>query len=120
MVHGKSEVLDAAIIGAGFGGLGMAVALRQAGVENFSVFEKGPEVGGIWQWNTYPGCGCDVPSHLYSFSFAKYRNSSLRYPGQPQILAYLRGVADDFGIRPHLRLSTTITAAAWDHAKKVW
>jgi cation diffusion facilitator CzcD-associated flavoprotein CzcO len=108
-----------AIVGAGFGGLGLAVRLEQAG-DDFVVFEEGPEVGGIWQWNTYPGCGCDVPSHLYSYSFARYRDGTVRYPRQPEILAYLRGVADDFGIRPHLRLNTPITSAVWDDPAAHW
>jgi cation diffusion facilitator CzcD-associated flavoprotein CzcO len=102
-----------AIIGAGFGGLGMAVQLKQAGIDDFVVFEKGSEVGGIWQWNTYPGCGCDVPSHLYSFSFARYRNAQLRYPKQPAILDYLCRVADDFDLRPHIWCDMPITSAVW-------
>lgn len=109
-----------AIVGAGFGGLGTAVKLQQTGVKDFVIFEKGPEVGGIWQWNQYPGCGCDVPSQLYSFSFAKYRDSKLRYPNQPEILSYLCSVADDFDLRPHLRLSTPVASAIWSDRDSLW
>lgn len=109
-----------AVIGAGFGGLCMAVALRDAGCTSFVVFEKAGEVGGIWRDNTYPGCGCDVPSHLYSFSFEKYRSRNVRFPGQPQILDYLRGVADKYGLRGHLRTSTEIVAAEYAEETASW
>lgn len=107
------------VIGAGFGGLCMAVALKKAGV-TFTVFEKGHEVGGIWRDNTYPGSGCDVPSHLYSFSFQKYRSSVVRYPGQEQILEYLRTVTHDHDLRPHLRTNTEIVSATYDKHRRKW
>jgi cation diffusion facilitator CzcD-associated flavoprotein CzcO len=109
-----------AIIGAGFGGLCMGVRLKQAGNDSFTIFEKGTDVGGIWRDNTYPGCGCDVPSHLYSFSFEKYRSSTCRYPAQEEILAYLRRVAQKYDLRPHLRLGTEVTAAHFDEARGHW
>ena len=95
---------DVAIIGSGFSGLGMAIRLRQAGVDDFVVLERAEEVGGTWQANTYPGCACDVPSHLYSFSFAPNPDWTQSYSSQSEIWAYLRRCADRFGIRPHLRL----------------
>ena len=90
---------DIAIIGSGFSGLGMAIRLKQAGMNDFVVLERAGEVGGTWQANTYPGCACDVPSHLYSFSFAPNPDWTQTYSTQPEIWAYLRRVADDFGVR---------------------
>ena len=81
--------LTVAIIGAGFGGLCMAIQLEKAGIRSYTIFEKGADVGGTWRDNTYPGAGCDIPSHLYSFSFEKYSSWTRRYPGQPEILDYL-------------------------------
>jgi len=109
-----------AIIGSGFAGLAMAVQLKRAGVDSFTIFEKGVDVGGIWRDNTYPGCGCDVPSHLYSYSFEKYRSSTRRYPEQPEILDYLRQVAKKHGLRPHLRLNCEIASARYDEATSRW
>ena len=89
-----------AIIGSGFAGLGMAAGLRRRGVTDFVVLERAGEVGGTWRDNTYPGCACDVKSDLYSFSFAPNPEWGHRYARQPEILAYLRRVADDF-VRPN-------------------
>lgn len=100
-----------AIVGAGFGGLCMAVHLARKGIPHV-VFEKGDGVGGTWRDNTYPGAGCDIPSHLYSFSFEPWCDWSRRYPGQPEILAYLEMVAARHGIRP--RFGTEVTELAHD------
>ncbi|MGV0743847.1 flavin-containing monooxygenase [Mycolicibacterium sp. XJ870] len=116
---GTSSV-SVVIVGAGFGGLGMAAALKRAGIDSFVVLEKEHEVGGIWRDNTYPGCGCDVPSHLYSFSFEKYRSATSRYPAQPEILRYLVGVSEKFDLRRHLRTATMVIAADYDEAKCKW
>jgi cation diffusion facilitator CzcD-associated flavoprotein CzcO len=104
---------DVAIVGSGFSGLGMAIRLRQAGMNDFVVLERASEVGGTWQANTYPGCACDVPSHLYSFSFAPNPDWTQTYSTQPEIWAYLRRVAADFGVRPHVRLNTAVESATW-------
>ncbi len=109
-----------AVIGAGFGGIGMGVALKRAGFEDFVIFEKSADVGGVWRDNTYPGCNCDVPSHLYSFTFAPYRDRHIRYPGQRQILEYLRRVAVECDLMPHLRLGTAITAATYLEQQGRW
>jgi len=82
--------IDIAIVGAGFGGLGAAIRLRQAGFTDFLLFDAGEDVGGTWRDNTYPGCACDVPSHLYSFSFARNPDWSNTFSGQAEIWAYLR------------------------------
>ncbi|WP_280453696.1 flavin-containing monooxygenase [Nocardia brasiliensis] len=108
------------VVGAGFGGIGMGVALKQAGINDFIVVEKGPDIGGVWRDNTYPGCSCDVPSHLYSFSFAPYRGREVRFPGQQKILEYLRGVAIGHQLLPHLRLNTSITEARFGAETGRW
>ncbi|RKN37807.1 NAD(P)/FAD-dependent oxidoreductase [Streptomyces hoynatensis] len=109
-----------AVIGAGFGGLGAAVRLRRMGVTDFLVLERADAVGGTWRDNTYPGCACDVPSHLYAFSFAPNPAWPRAFSGQPHIRAYLERVADTFGLRPHLRLGAGVTAARWDGAGLRW
>ena len=108
-----SQATDVAIIGSGFSGLGMAIRLKQAGMKDFLVLERAGEVGGTWQANTYPGCACDVPSHLYSFSFAPNPEWTQTYSTQPEIWAYLRRVADDFGVRSRVRLNTAVESATW-------
>ena len=105
---------DVAIIGSGFAGLGMAIRLKQAGRDDFVMLERGDDVGGTWHYNTYPGCACDVPSHLYSFSFAPNPGWSRTYSHQPEILRYLRRCADDFGVRGHVRFSCEVSEARWD------
>ncbi|MEO6628541.1 MAG: NAD(P)/FAD-dependent oxidoreductase [Aquihabitans sp.] len=109
-----------AIIGTGFGGLGMAIRLRQAGIETFTIHEKADRVGGTWRDNSYPGAACDVPSHLYSLSFAPKADWTRRFPGQAEILAYLEGLVDAFGLRPHLRFGSEITEAAFDDRRGTW
>src|SRR4051812_27752260 len=102
-----------AIVGSGFSGIGLAVQLRKEGVEDYAVLERGSGVGGTWHYNTYPGCACDVPSHLYSFSFAPNPGWSRTYSKQPEIRAYLERVVDDFDVRGRIRLNTEVTAARW-------
>ena len=109
-----------AIVGAGFAGLGAAIRLRQEGIEDFVVFEKNSDVGGTWWDNSYPGCQCDVPSHLYSFSFALNPDWSNTYSPQPEIWAYLRRTAEHFGVLPHIRLNTPVLDACWDEATQRW
>ncbi|MBX3313338.1 MAG: NAD(P)/FAD-dependent oxidoreductase [Actinobacteria bacterium] len=98
-----------AIIGSGFGGIGLACRLRQAGIESFTVYEQADHLGGTWRDNTYPGAACDVPSHLYSLSFAPKLDWSRRFPPQEEILGYLDGVAEDFDLHPHLRFGAEVT-----------
>jgi cation diffusion facilitator CzcD-associated flavoprotein CzcO len=92
-----------AIIGAGFGGIGAAVRLKQAGVSDVVLFERSDDVGGVWRENTYPGAACDVPSHLYSLSFAPKADWSRRFAPQAEIHQYLRDVARDFDALRHVR-----------------
>jgi len=107
------------VIGAGFAGIGMAVALRQAGIENFLVVDRGGEIGGTWRDNTYPGLCCDVPSNLYSFSFRPGRWSR-RFPPRAEILAYLQTLAEERGLGPYLRLGSGVTAAEFDEPSGAW
>lgn len=109
-----------AIIGAGFGGLGAAVALRRAGIDDLVIIEGDDGVGGTWRRNTYPGAACDVQSHLYSFSFAPNKSWSRTYARQPEILAYLESVADDFDLRRHLTLRTYVRHARWGEGSRQW
>jgi cation diffusion facilitator CzcD-associated flavoprotein CzcO len=114
------EEHDIVIVGSGFSGLGMAIRLKQAGVEDFVVLERADAVGGTWQANTYPGCACDVPSHLYSFSFALNAEWSQTYSPQPEIWEYLRRCAERFGVRPHVRLNTAVESATWLDEERRW
>ncbi|WP_082978428.1 NAD(P)/FAD-dependent oxidoreductase [Mycobacterium sp. 1081908.1] len=109
-----------AIIGAGFGGLGAAVALRRAGIDDLVIIEAGDGVGGTWRRNTYPGAACDIQSHLYSFSFAANKAWSRTYARQPEILAYLESVADDFDLRRHLMLGTKVRSVQWNSDGCCW
>ena len=109
-----------AIVGSGFSGIGLAVRLRKAGVEDFVVLERGTGVGGTWHYNTYPGCACDVPSHLYSFSFAPNPEWSRTYSRQPEIRAYLQRVVEDFGVAPKVRLNCEVTQASWSEDARRW
>ena len=108
------------IIGAGFSGLGAAMRLQKRGVEDFVILEKSDDVGGTWQQNTYPGCACDVPSVMYSFSFALNPEWTRAYAPQKEIYAYLGRCADAAGLRKKVRLRTEVKRAAWDGAASRW
>jgi cation diffusion facilitator CzcD-associated flavoprotein CzcO len=112
--------LSVAIVGSGFSGIGLAIRLREQGVEDFAVLERGDGVGGTWHYNTYPGCGCDVPSNLYSFSFAPNPDWSRTYSKQPEIRAYLERTVDQFGVREKIRLGCEVRGANWDEAARRW
>jgi cation diffusion facilitator CzcD-associated flavoprotein CzcO len=107
------------IIGAGFGGIGASIKLAADGVEHV-ILEKSDEVGGTWWANRYPGCRCDVPSHLYSFSFALNPDWSDSYSLQPEIWRYLRKVAEDHGVVERVRFGCKVESARWDDAGKRW
>ncbi|PND56538.1 monooxygenase [Mycobacterium sp. ENV421] len=109
-----------AIIGAGFGGLAAAVALRRIGVDDIAIIERCDGVGGTWRLNTYPGAACDIQSHLYSLSFAPNRNWSRTYARQPEILAYLESVARDFDLERHLLTGTAVRSMRWNERAQQW
>jgi cation diffusion facilitator CzcD-associated flavoprotein CzcO len=108
------------IIGAGPGGLCAGVRLKQAGFDDFAILEKAAGVGGTWWHNRYPGAACDVPSHLYSFSFEPKADWPRPYSPHDEIRAYMNMCADKYGLRPHLRLNTAVQRAVWDDAAAVW
>ncbi|KAF2109695.1 cyclohexanone 1,2-monooxygenase [Lophiotrema nucula] len=113
-----TEVL---IIGAGMSGLGLAVQLiRQFGIYNFELVEKSNDVGGTWLANTYPGCGCDVASHFYSYSFALNPDWSRKYSMQPEIQRYFRSVAEQYRIVEHVRFQSMVEKAVWSEEERVW
>jgi len=109
-----------AIAGSGFGGLGTAIRLLQEGETDFLVFERAADVGGVWRDNTYPGCACDVESHLYSFSFARNPEWTRRYSPWSEIQRYLRDCAERFGVLPHIRFGHEVTRATWDEDALRW
>lgn len=109
-----------AVIGSGFGGLGAAIGLQQRGIEDFVVLERAAALGGTWRDNRYPGAACDVPSHLYSFSFAPNPRWSRWYSPQPEIRAYLERCAAEFGVLPRLRFGHDVLRIDWDEAARRW
>jgi cation diffusion facilitator CzcD-associated flavoprotein CzcO len=109
-----------AIIGGGFGGLGAGIRLRQSGRTDFVILERAGSVGGTWRDNTYPGCACDVPSHLYSFSFAPNPAWSRSFSRQPEIWKYLDDLAERYCLREHIRFATEVTQARWDAGRSCW
>src|SRR5947207_13179784 len=109
-----------AIIGSGFSGLAIAVELKRAGRDDFVVLERPSDVAGTWRDNTYPGCACDVPSHLYSFGFAPNPDWSSTFSPQPEIYAYIRRVAEEHGLVPHVRFGIEVEEASWDDEASVW
>ena len=109
-----------AIIGAGFGGIGLAIMLKKAGIDSLTIFEKAEGVGGVWRHNPYPGASCDVPSHLYSFSFEPNPDWSRRYSPQPEILDYLEKCVEKYGLRSSLRFGTEISRAEFDDGSEKW
>lgn len=109
-----------AILGAGAAGLCMAIRLLDAGIDTFTIYERSDGVGGTWRDNTYPGAACDVPSHLYSLSFAPKTDWTRKFPEQPEILEYFESLVPRFGLEPHLRLRTGIESASWDEESSTW
>src|SRR5205085_8924983 len=112
--------LDVLIVGAGFGGIAAAIELRKHGIDRLLILEKAPELGGTWFYNSYPGAACDVPSHLYSFSFAQRRDwTRLCSPG-PEIAAYVEEVVERFGLRERMVFDTEVGLCAWDETAAQW
>ncbi|MFI9642524.1 flavin-containing monooxygenase [Micromonospora sp. NPDC051925] len=109
-----------AVVGTGFSGLGMAIRMLQAGMDDFLVFERADEVGGTWRANTYPGCACDVMSLLYSFSFAPNPDWKTTFGKRQEIFDYLRDCADRFGVRPYIRFRHELLSARWDEVARHW
>lgn len=108
------------IIGAGFAGLGMALELRRAGIETFTILERAADLGGVWRENTYPGAACDVPSPLYSWSFEPKSDWPRRFSEQADIHSYMRGVAEKYGLTRYIRFGTEVTDAEFDERTGRW
>jgi cation diffusion facilitator CzcD-associated flavoprotein CzcO len=109
-----------AIIGCGFAGIGMAIRLKRMGIASFTIYEAGADVGGTWRENTYPGAACDIPSHLYSFSFEPNPSWSRTFASQQEILAYLKQCADKYGLAPSIRFRTRVGAVRFDESLRIW
>ncbi|GAB2685984.1 flavin-containing monooxygenase [Nocardia thraciensis] len=120
MTGGIPDRVQVVVIGAGFGGLGAAIRLRENGFTDFVVLERESDVGGTWQVNTYPGAQCDVPSPLYSYSFAPNPEWSRFYPLQAEIQAYLRQTAERFGVLTHIRFDCEVAHCLWDEDAQQW
>ncbi len=114
------EHVHTLVVGAGFAGLAMAIKLKQAGDEDFLVIERGEDVGGTWRDNTYPGAACDVPSQLYSYSFALNPHWSRSFSPQPEIQDYIQQVAEESGTLSHFVFGTDAEEATWDEERNVW
>lgn len=118
---GSSTIgLRVAIVGSGFAGIGMAIRLRRMGLASVTVYEAAAEIGGTWRDNAYPGAACDIPSHLYSFSFAPSPSWTRTFASQQEILAYLKRCAHDHGVAPLIRCNARVAAARFDDLRRIW
>lgn len=111
---------DVAIIGSGFAGLGMGIHLKKSGRHDFVILEKADDIGGTWRDNHYPGAACDVPSHMYSYSFEQNPNWSRFYSKQAEILAYMKGCADKYALMPHVRVNSEVLETRWHDGEGRW
>src|SRR5579864_932370 len=116
----STDVLDVLIIGSGFAGLCMAIQLRLAGMDSFLILERGADIGGTWRDNTYPGCACDIPSHLYSFSFEAQAEWTHMFPTRPEIWNYLKHCVDKYKLGPAIRFHSELQEAVFDEAARLW
>lgn len=114
------HVFDTLIVGAGISGIAAAIRLDQVGYTNYTIIEKASRVGGTWRENTYPGCGCDVPSSLYSYSFAPSAKWSHLFARQPEILNYLEEVSDQFDVKSRIEFNNELLQARWDETRHLW
>lgn len=119
-VSNAPHIYDTFIVGAGISGIATAIRLDQVGYTNYKIIEKASRVGGTWRENTYPGCGCDVPSSLYSYSFAPSAKWSHLFARQPEILSYLEEVSETFDVKSRIEFDTELTNAMWDESRQLW
>ena len=111
---------DIVILGAGFGGLGMAAQLKREGIENFVVLERADRVGGVWRDNSYPGAACDTESHLYCYSFYPHLGVSKMYAYRDELLGYLESMVDHFNLKSHIQLNSEVSLAKWNDKDGFW
>lgn len=116
----KSKVIDVAILGSGYGGLGMAAQLKRNNITNFQIFEKASALGGVWRDNIYPGAACDTQSHIYCFDYFPNLRVSRMYAGQQELLNYLQRLAQHFELDSHIQYDSEITKAVWNDAEQLW
>ena len=116
----NSPIYDVLIVGAGISGIGLGIRLQDAGFDNFVILEKAADLGGTWRDNTYPGCACDVPSALYSYSFAQKPDWSRAFAGQTEILDYVRDTANRHNIPGFIRFNQAVERAQWRESKNLW
>ncbi|SFM12982.1 flavin-containing monooxygenase [Marinobacter zhejiangensis] len=118
--HTSPLTHDVIIIGAGVSGIGAGIRLLAAGIDNIAILEKAADLGGTWRDNTYPGCACDVPSALYSYSFAQKPDWTRAFAGQAEILDYVRGVSERHGIGDYIHFNQAVERAQWREAQGLW
>ena len=116
----QPKIVDVLVVGAGFSGLGAAIRLAQEGFDDLVVLERGPDVGGTWRDNSYPGAACDVPSHLYSYSFALNPDWSRAFSPQGEIYDYIRKVTHEAGVREKIRFGVDVTSVDYDESRGRW
>src|SRR5215475_6448657 len=117
---GADISVDVLIVGAGFSGICMGIKLLEAGMKNFLIIEKSDDLGGTWYENRYPGCACDVPSHLYSFSFERNPDWTRMFASQQEIWQYLKSCVQRHGLSPYIRFNTRFQEGVWDEAEGHW
>ena len=117
---GQPGRVRVAIIGAGPGGICMGIKLKEAGFDDFVILERSDGVGGTWRRHVYPGCACDVPSHVYQYSFELNPDWTRPYASQPEILTYLEGCAEKYGVLPYCRFNSEVTGATWQEDRGAW
>lgn len=115
-----NDVIDVAILGSGYGGLGMGAQLKRNGLHNFKIFEKASALGGVWRDNIYPGAACDTQSHIYCFTYFPNLRVSSMYAGQSELLDYLQRLAKHFDLEPHIQYDAEITQAVWNSQEQLW
>jgi cation diffusion facilitator CzcD-associated flavoprotein CzcO len=119
--HNSADIsVDVLIVGAGFSGICMGIKLLEAGMKDFLIIEKSDDLGGTWYENRYPGCACDVPAHLYSFSFERNPGWTRMFASQPEIWQYLKSCVQRYGLAPYIRFNTRFQEAVWDEAASHW
>ena len=115
-----TPVVTTVIIGAGFAGLGTAIRLQQEGIDDMVILERDEQVGGTWRDNQYPGAACDIPSNLYSYSFAPNPDWSRSFSGAREILGYIHHLVNQFDLARYIRFGTNVTGLNWDQDRGVW